>query len=519
TVAENAPAAAIAVLANDTDADDGPKSIASATDPANGTVVITGGGSGLTYAPDPGYCNSGPPPGPTDDFTYTLSPGGDTATVAVRVDCAADPAGPAADFNGDGFADRAVGVPLEDVGSVSDAGVVNVIYGSATGLTDAGNQVWNQSDLGGGETAEAGDQFGRALTTGDFNQDGFADLAVGAPFENVGSAADAGTVNVIYGSASGLTSAGNQLWHQNSPGIPEAADAGDSLGGALASGDLNGDAVDDLAIGVPSETVGTTAGAGAVNTIYGSASGLTSAGSQIWNQNSAAIAEASEAGDLFGAAVAAGDLNGDARDDLAIGAPSESVGSTADAGSVNVIYGSGSGLSGTGNQLWHQNQPSILELGDAGDAFGAALASGDLNGDARDDLAIGVPSETVGTTPAGAGAVNTIYGSASGLTSAGNQLWHQGSPGIAEALEAGESLGAALGIGAFDGNAFDDLAIGVPLESVGTVAGAGAMNVIYGSGSGLFSTGNQLWSQDSPNILEAGEASDRFGAALGADAP
>jgi ELWxxDGT repeat protein len=88
TVAEDAAATAIPVLANDTDVDGGPRSVASVSQPANGEVTITGGGTGLTYRPDAGYCNGG---GPTDDFTYALSPGGDTATVAMTVTCAAPP--------------------------------------------------------------------------------------------------------------------------------------------------------------------------------------------------------------------------------------------------------------------------------------------------------------------------------------------------------------------------------------------------------------------------------------------
>ncbi|MEZ5581625.1 MAG: Ig-like domain-containing protein [Candidatus Competibacteraceae bacterium] len=89
TVVEDAPATAINVLANDTDPDGGPISIASVTQPANGTVVITGGGTGLTYAPNANYCNA--PPGTTlDTFTYTLSPGGSIATVSVTVNCLND---------------------------------------------------------------------------------------------------------------------------------------------------------------------------------------------------------------------------------------------------------------------------------------------------------------------------------------------------------------------------------------------------------------------------------------------
>ena len=87
TVNEDSGANAINVLANDTDPDGGPKTIQTVTQPANGAVVITGGGTGLTYAPNANYCNGGTP---TDDFTYTLN-GGSTATVAVTVTCVNDP--------------------------------------------------------------------------------------------------------------------------------------------------------------------------------------------------------------------------------------------------------------------------------------------------------------------------------------------------------------------------------------------------------------------------------------------
>jgi hypothetical protein len=89
TVDEDSGANPIDVLANDTDVDGGPKSVDQVTQPENGTVAITGGGSGLTYAPDPDYCND-PGGGPADDFTYALAPGGDTATVAVTVECVDD---------------------------------------------------------------------------------------------------------------------------------------------------------------------------------------------------------------------------------------------------------------------------------------------------------------------------------------------------------------------------------------------------------------------------------------------
>ena len=88
SVVEDDPATAVDVLANDTDIDGGPKSISSVTQPTHGQVVITGGGTGLTYKPDANYCNF---PGglPSDDFTYTLN-GGSTASVSMTVDCVDD---------------------------------------------------------------------------------------------------------------------------------------------------------------------------------------------------------------------------------------------------------------------------------------------------------------------------------------------------------------------------------------------------------------------------------------------
>jgi trimeric autotransporter adhesin len=91
TVLEDAAATAVPVLTNDTDIDGGPKTISSATNPANGTVVLegpAGAHTGLTYQPDPDYCND--PPGTTPDtFNYTLN-GGDSAEVSITVTCVND---------------------------------------------------------------------------------------------------------------------------------------------------------------------------------------------------------------------------------------------------------------------------------------------------------------------------------------------------------------------------------------------------------------------------------------------
>jgi hypothetical protein len=185
-----------------------------------------------------------------------------------------NPSDVGADFDNDGFADLAVGVPGESVGSEFTIGAVNVLYGTGGGLRGTGAQAFFQV----GGVVEDGDQFGSALAAGDFNHDGFDDLAVGAPFEDVGGASNAGAVSVLYGSGSGLTTSGGRLFTQ----VAGTVEAGDLFGFALAAGDFNNNGFADLAAGAPWERVGSLGQAGAVSVIPGSASGLTATGGQLF---------------------------------------------------------------------------------------------------------------------------------------------------------------------------------------------------------------------------------------------
>ena len=215
---------------------------------------------------------------------------------------------------------------------------MNILFGSHDGLTSDNNQLWNQNSPGIAGRSERYDKFGVSLAAGSFNGNRFADLAVGVPGESIGTTKSAGAVNIVYGSRDGLTSDNNQLWNQNSSGIAGGSERYDKFGFSLAAGDFDGNRFADLAVGVPGESIGTTAGAGAVNIVYGSRDGLTGLGNPIWNQGRLGIADSPEAGDQFGFALAIGDFNGVGSGDLAVGVPLEGVGTARNTGAVNVFY-------------------------------------------------------------------------------------------------------------------------------------------------------------------------------------
>ena len=418
------------------------------------------------------------------------------------------------DFNNDGYADLAIGAPDETVDGVAGTGSVTVLYGGPAGLTGADADHWHQDAPGVQGVAEAADHFGAALAWGDFDGDGYDDLAIGAPGEDVDEFFDAGIVHVLFGSTNGLTASGDQLLRLDDPGM--AGDPGYSshYGAALAAGNFNGapGGYDDLVIGMPGATVyGWTIDAGMVHVMYGGPSGLSTSGDVIWNQATASPGQVVEWGDGFGTALAVGHFDDDLFADLAIGTPLEDGLAGIDSGLVQVLYGSAQGLQPASSELWHQDMPGILDAAEGSDAFGGALAAGDFNGDAYDDLAVGVTGEDLAGGMVNAGAVTVIYGAAAGLSSTGNELLVQGS-GLNGVAEAGDQTGFALASGDFDGDGYEELAVGAPYEHVGDIQ-AGAVFVARGHAGGL-------WNGSEYNLLpglgsDVGQH-DRFGKALGA---
>ena len=408
----------------------------------------------------------------------------------------------AGDFNGDGCADLAIADPTMNVSGMTFAGEVSLYQGSTSGLESIDEQLF-ASDSDTGKIMENG-RFGSALAVGDVNGDGKDDLLIGAMEESA--------VYVFLGSNVGI--GGGIRYVEGVGGVPGKGGTQSLFGSSLAAGDFDGDGHDDVAIGAYNEN----AGEGAVVVLRGEASltaPLTASGAQLWSQDSAGVPGTAEVDDHFGSSLAVGDFRGNGRSDLAIGVPGEAVGTTTLAGAVNVLYSAGSaGLTSSGAQSWTQDSTNVPGVVEVDDEFGAALASGDFNGNGRDDLAIGALGESVGDDKF-AGAVNVLPGSSAGLTGSGSSLWNQNTPGISGTAETDDVFGSSLTTVRVRSSARDDLVIGAPGETLGSKFTAGMIHFIPGSSHGLTASGSQAWNDDSSGVKGVSCIECGFGTSIG----
>jgi hypothetical protein len=455
---------------------------------------------------------------PSQPIAAQLGPVGTQFWSAASPDLATSPqaesflgsALAAGDFDCDGFDDLAVGVPDDDDnnGALADVGFVLVVYGGDSGLAPDDHQLWDQQSLA-AETEEADDRFGSVLATGDFDDDGCLDLAIGAPDEDIGVETDAGGVQIIYGSPLGLVTDGNVYFRQGAGGISAAPEAFDAFGSSLAAGDFDDDGFADLAIGVPGEDIEADAAndAGAVHVLFGSASGLTGTDDLVLFRGSE-LPGTPRANERIGAALAAGQFGGfGPGEDLAIGAPgSDGVGNDIDQEGLVFVYRDvGAGLI-VGQ--YTQSFPGVPGASEEFDHFGQALAAGDFDGDGFDEIVVGAPGEDLegdGVTNAGAVTVLDVVDGIYSLLLQNEFPFEQ--------PEDVDEFGTTLATGDFDADGVDDLAIGVPLEDLGPVTTTGIVHVVYGqAGTGLDLSTAENWLQtiDPPDI------GDRFGLALAA---
>jgi len=347
---------------------------------AGAVGVVYGSSNGLTL-PYPGAGNGSPANVTTDPQWWNQNSGlvEDVAEAGDSFGLTVD----AGDLGRNGKADLAIGVPDEDVGNTEDAGAVEVLYGNNVGLVALNDQLWTQDSEGVKDVAEESDLLGSSLVIGNFGKSSKNDLAVGVLFEDGTNSLIVGAVQVLYGGSSGLSAKGNQLWSQDSPGIPDVGEFLDFWGSSLAAGNVGKSGQADLIVGSPLETPGSTnlstvcpgpkGCAGQVTVIYGSSGGLTKNGAKVFNQNSPGVPDTAEVGDEFGLAVAAGNYGKTSQADVVVGVPFEDIGATNAAGAINELFGTSGGLTGSGAKFFSQGSNGVEDIAEANDNFGSSL--------------------------------------------------------------------------------------------------------------------------------------------------
>ncbi|MEU3553722.1 FG-GAP and VCBS repeat-containing protein [Streptomyces fragilis] len=186
------------------------------------------------------------------------------------------------DFDKDGFGDLAVGRGGEYTDD--NSGYVAVQYGGANGPNSARKPVKFTQDTSGVPGAvETDDMFGYSVAAGDVNGDGYADLAVGSPGEDLAGMRDGGAVTVLLGRAGGLSGTGAKAYDQGTSGVAGAVEKDDRFGFTLKLTDYTRDGRADLMVGTV-EWAGETLGM--VQMLKGSSTGTTGTGSKSYTVSS-----------------------------------------------------------------------------------------------------------------------------------------------------------------------------------------------------------------------------------------
>jgi hypothetical protein len=435
-----------------------------------------------------------------------------SASVSASASAAVRAAGRPYDFNGDGYRDLAIGSPGGTVAGKRGAGFVSVLYGSRKGLKGARKKVISQAAKGVPGAPEAGDHFGSALASADFNRDGYADLAVGAPEEDAGGKADAGGVTILWGSRSGLgraTAYGEARtpgrWHRfgealtvtdiQGDGSPElivtvpgtstytwlyfnsrakaAVTSGPtaSAKGAVdldrswvAAGDVNGDGRGDVVYGWYDYDGREVSQRRGFTVFHGAANGRFTRGRTVYTTVHA---------------LAVGDFDGDRRADVAVG---DTYDKPSIGGRVTVYRGSVFGLGGS--YAIDQTTPGVPGAGINEDLFGFSLAVGDVNRDGRADLAVGAPRVDIGRT-FNVGRTFVLFGARGGLTGRGAQAITQNTRGVPGVAAEYENFGSQVALLDHDRDGAADLTVGAPDED----GANGGLTFVRGGKGGLTTRG------------------------------
>jgi Galactose oxidase-like, Early set domain/FG-GAP repeat len=318
--------------------------------------------------------------------------------------------GAPSDFDGDGFSDAVVSDPYADPGGVTDAGQITVRYGNSNTIGGGSVDTLVQGSDSVGNSPSTDDRFGSSMAAADLNNDGFTDLLVGTPYEDIKGQPNSGLAQVIWGSSAGLGK-GKASTELTQESFGRTVTADDQLGYAL-------DAANELGADLPMVAVGVPGGNVAGQDDAGWAGFFTAglADPRAIDQNSPGIPGAAEAKDRFGEAITLGLLAGTStRVDAAVGTPGEDLGSGTSAisngGAITIINDLYTG--GVAGQAYDQNSTSVPGAPENDDSFGQILDS--VRVGSTTHLAVGIPSEDIGTA-ANAGSVQLFSSTGTTIT-------------------------------------------------------------------------------------------------------
>ena len=324
----------------------------------------------------------------------------------------------AGDVNGDGLDDLIVGAHNADPNGNSAAGESSVVFGKADGTAV---ELSNIAAGTGGfviNGIDADDYSSRSVSgAGDVNGDGLDDLIVGAYQADPNGNGNAGESSVVFGKADGTAVNLSDIAAGTGGFVINGIDADDYSGWSVSSaGDVNGDGLDDLIIGVRDEDPHDNADSGASFVVFGKADSTDVELSDIEAGSGGFVINGIDADDRSGHSVSgAGDINGDGLADLIVGSYWADPNGNEKAGESSVVFGK---ADGTAVELSSINLGSnsggfVINGVSAGDNAGFSVSgAGDVNGDGFDDLIVGV----YGDDPNGdnSGSANVIFGKSDG---------------------------------------------------------------------------------------------------------